>query len=70
LQNLHPRENFCAKEDVVALEVNDGVCPWIANFSSLKELVMRSEGMEKLFLTLPKLTGETEMSFMLKQDNI
>jgi hypothetical protein len=48
LQNLHPRENFCAKEDVVALEVNDGVCPWIANFSSLKELVMRSEGDGKI----------------------
>jgi len=39
-----PEENFCTKEDVVALEADYRVCPWNANFSSLKELVMRSEG--------------------------
>ena len=63
-------ENFYTKYDVVALGVNGGVYPWIANFSFLKELVLRSEGMEELFLTLPERIRETEMSFMLKQDHI
>jgi hypothetical protein len=41
-------EKFYTKEDIVALEINDGVCPSIVNFPSLKELVMRKEGNGKV----------------------